>query len=234
MTKATEELVKFCKLLLTHGGLYKADLERAIAAVEAEGQPPADHLKHVQVWLLEMYQTMIDPVEEFEGNIEQLCAALLKQALEDREALEKLHRATPQPETSLRRFTGEELAIQYYNHCAESFDSLADHINSQLSADWQQGYRAGLKAAAKHVWSFGVDNKNLPAKALYEALAGNIRALPVPDAPPQMPPEIFNMKPDGCFAETMCCRKDNPCAKHRDTPMSDVPVRDGKKKEHNG
>lgn len=50
-----------------------------------------EHLKYVQRFLLDMYQTMIDPIEEFDGNIQQLCELLLKQAHEDREALR--HRA---------------------------------------------------------------------------------------------------------------------------------------------
>lgn len=57
--------------------------------------PPPDHLKHIQRFLLEMYQTMVDPVEEFDGNIEQLCALLLKRAREDRQALEDVARAVP-------------------------------------------------------------------------------------------------------------------------------------------
>jgi hypothetical protein len=37
-----------------------------------------------------MYQTMIDPVEEFDGNISQLCESLLTRAREDRESLRSL------------------------------------------------------------------------------------------------------------------------------------------------
>jgi hypothetical protein len=46
-----------------------------------------EHLAHVQRFLMEMYQTMVDPVEEFHGNIEQLCALLLDRARQDREML---------------------------------------------------------------------------------------------------------------------------------------------------
>jgi hypothetical protein len=49
---------------------------------------PKEHLKYIQQFLLEMYQTMVDPVEEFHGNIEELCELLLKRAREDRQALE--------------------------------------------------------------------------------------------------------------------------------------------------
>lgn len=53
-----------------------------------------EHRKHVQRWLTEMYQTMGDPVEEFSGNIEQLCELLLKRARGDRETAAALDRVT--------------------------------------------------------------------------------------------------------------------------------------------
>jgi hypothetical protein len=68
--------------------------EEATEALTVE-QPaaPPDHLKHVQRFLLEMYQTMVDPVEEFDGNIQEVCALLLRRAREDREKLN----AAPSP-----------------------------------------------------------------------------------------------------------------------------------------
>ena len=51
------------------------------------------HEKYVSDFLLEMYQTMIDPVEEFSGNIEQLCELLLKRAQQDRELSDIIHHA---------------------------------------------------------------------------------------------------------------------------------------------
>ena len=45
------------------------------------------HETHVQRFLTEMYQTMVDPLDDFKGNIAELCEVLLKQAREDREAL---------------------------------------------------------------------------------------------------------------------------------------------------
>lgn len=51
----------------------------------AKHTQPSGHLAHVQRFLTEMYQTMIDPVEDFRGNIEELCELLLNRAREDRE-----------------------------------------------------------------------------------------------------------------------------------------------------
>lgn len=70
--------------------------EQEVACARAAytaGRAPApafDHLKHIQRWLTEMYQTMVDPVEEFAGNIEELCALLLKRAREDRQRIEEV------------------------------------------------------------------------------------------------------------------------------------------------
>ena len=49
-----------------------------------------EHSKCIQRFLLEMYQTMVDPVEEFDGNIQKLCALLLKRARDDRELLRRM------------------------------------------------------------------------------------------------------------------------------------------------
>lgn len=60
--------------------------EQVDAGVRAiESRAVEAHNKHIQCWLTEMYQTMVDPVEEFDGNIEQLCKLLLERAREDRE-----------------------------------------------------------------------------------------------------------------------------------------------------
>lgn len=45
------------------------------------------HLGHVQQFLKDMHATMADPVEDFHGTVEQLCAELLKIAREQREEL---------------------------------------------------------------------------------------------------------------------------------------------------
>lgn len=76
-------------------------------ALNAEGALPSDHLGHMQKFLLEMYQTMVDPVEEFDGYIEGLCDLLLKRAREDREALQgsvAAPKAQPDVLASLKEF----------------------------------------------------------------------------------------------------------------------------------
>lgn len=45
------------------------------------------HLRHVGRWLAEMHAIMIDPVEDFDGKIEELCAALKLRAAQDREQI---------------------------------------------------------------------------------------------------------------------------------------------------
>jgi Lar family restriction alleviation protein len=47
----------------------------------------AEHFKHVQQFLTDMYATMIDPVEASGLKVAELCALLLKQATEDRQRL---------------------------------------------------------------------------------------------------------------------------------------------------
>jgi len=65
----------------TTGG--KSNNEEKASSVEWQ----REHLAHVQRFLVEMYQTMVDPVEEFHGNVEQLCTLLLERARQDRETL---------------------------------------------------------------------------------------------------------------------------------------------------
>lgn len=70
--------------------------DAVVSQPEGTRELPDDHIKHVKAFLLEMYQTMVDPVEEFQGNgIAELCQLLLKRAREDREAL-----ASPTPAVS--------------------------------------------------------------------------------------------------------------------------------------
>lgn len=58
---------------------------------------PDDHIQHVQKFLKEMYATMVDPVEECDLNVSQLCELLLTRAKEDRHTLSARAVAVPEP-----------------------------------------------------------------------------------------------------------------------------------------
>lgn len=57
--------------------------------IEAAEQKFQEHTKHVGRFLTEMYQTMIDPLDEPELKVYEMCELLLHQAREDREKLNR-------------------------------------------------------------------------------------------------------------------------------------------------
>jgi len=98
------------------------ELEAALAPASDPSAPPNDHLKHVQRFLLEMYQTMVDPVEEFDGNIEKLCALLLQRAREDRQKLEDYSRvAEPAKPPEVEKIVCESCGGVGCGHCSNGY-----------------------------------------------------------------------------------------------------------------
>jgi hypothetical protein len=68
--------------------------EPSAAPMEEARQALHDHLAHVQKFLQEMYATMVDPCDDFQGNIAELCELLIKTAREQRE--QAAHSTPPQ------------------------------------------------------------------------------------------------------------------------------------------
>lgn len=75
------------------GHFTETDKQMFLSCWQAASLPP-EHEKFIAGFLLEMYQTMVDPVEEFHGTIKELCELLLERAREDRQAIWDLDRSS--------------------------------------------------------------------------------------------------------------------------------------------
>ena len=78
-----EPLVKLGNYLQQHqSGL---DVRWMMKVIEEARQQQTEHLEHVEAFLQEMYATMIDPVEQPNMTVTEMCALLLKTAQQQRE-----------------------------------------------------------------------------------------------------------------------------------------------------
>lgn len=108
----------------------------------AAPQPPSDpitfaqHVAYVQRFLIDMYQVMVDPVEEFRGNITELCELLLRRAKEDREVLNTkgAEQMKSERETSDRERAYGLIRWLYSHQFTTGWDATIDHVLTEFAA----------------------------------------------------------------------------------------------------
>jgi hypothetical protein len=77
------------KGLVCHTCWLTAELDKAEAQVAEANERFTAHTGHVGRFLTEMYQTMVDPLDEPELKVAEMCDLLLTQARQDRETLNR-------------------------------------------------------------------------------------------------------------------------------------------------
>ncbi len=149
-----------------------SDLAAANLRVEQNESKSTAHLQHVSRFLTEMYQTMIDPLDDPEPSVKiaELCEMLLNQAREDREKLNRSPFNSPadwNTDSSLETWfplTAEEMV----NLKAENA-ALKARLEQLSGPVTEEAYLLEVIVAAKDVLtSFQYELSYLPAQRAYK------------------------------------------------------------------
>lgn len=148
-----------CGAILSHGVCYSCDhkecpkcpvyvekpsYEELETEIKDKDRRFEEHTKAVGQFLSDMYATMVDPVEDHDLKVKELCDLLLKHATEDREQIERLRSVINTPEI-------EDFDKGVPLEAAHQIERWgADHDVGKQPEDWFWlcGYLAGKALAA--------------------------------------------------------------------------------------
>lgn len=117
---------------------YGSEIVKLIKRVAAAEWKFTRHTEHVQLFLSEMYATMIDPVEESNLKVGDLCDLLLKRATDDQQATHDLEELVAQLKAENLRLKAPVSDEEWYDAVMVGSTILA-HVNALLTARTQGG-----------------------------------------------------------------------------------------------